>query len=256
RTRHLSTAIREGLNSRLLYNTLCDRLVTTSSAIIPKIIEQSKITPERCACIPTGVNPEEIKVDHEKVKKFREGLGLGENDFLVGTACFVRSWKGIPDLMKTAHLLREIKNLKWIIVGGGYVDNYRGIAEELNLRNILYFTGHLDMPFDAIAAMDIFLLLSTAHEGISQAALQAAYLKKPLITTPVGGLPEVCIEGQTGFLVPPASPQEVAKALRSLLQDQELRKQMGENGHRLVEAKFTMQHTLDGMLKMYEDVLK
>jgi glycosyltransferase involved in cell wall biosynthesis len=256
RTRHLSTTIRKGLNSKLLYNILSDRIVTTSSAIIPMIVEQSKIPLSRCGCIATGVSPEEIKVDPQKVKKFREGLGLGDNDCLVGTACFVRSWKGIPDLMKTADLLRNVKNLKWIIVGGGYVEDYKGIADQLNLHGILYFTGHLDVPFDAIAAMDIFLLLSTAHEGISQASLQAAYLGKPLITTPIGGLPEVCIEGQTGYLVPPASPKEVAKAVKKLLDDPQLRKTLGENGRKLVESKFLMQHTLQKMTETYEDVLK
>jgi glycosyltransferase involved in cell wall biosynthesis len=253
RTRHLSTAIRKGLNSKLLYNILSDRVVTTSSAIIPMIVEQSKISSNRCECIATGVAPEEIIVDQDKVKKFREALGLTENDCLVGTACFVRSWKGIPDFMKAADLLREEKNLKWVIVGGGYVEDYKGLADQLNLKGILYFTGHLEIPFDEIAAMDIFLLFSTAHEGISQASLQAAYLKKPLITTTIGGLPEVCIEGQTGHLVPPSAPNEVAKAVKKLVDDSGLRKIFGENGRKLVESKFLMQHTLQKMTKIYED---
>ncbi len=256
RTRHLSTAIRKGLNSRLLYNLLCDRIVTTSSSIIPMIVEQSKITRDHCTCIPTGVDADEIKIDMEKVKKFRETLGLSAHDILAGTACFVRSWKGIPVLMKTAHLLRSIKNLKWVIVGGGYVEDYKGLSEELNLQGILHFTGHLDIPFEAIAAMDIFLLLSTAHEGISQASLQAAYLQKPLITTPIGGLPEICIEGQTGFLVPPSSPKETAEAIKKLIHNEELRKKMGENGREKVETQFTIQKTLEGMVKTYQDVLK
>lgn len=251
RTRHLSTPIRKGLNSILLYGKLSDLIVTTSSSIIPKIIAQAKIAPEKCHCIPTGVNPEELIIDAEKVKKFRQQLGLNEDDCLVGTACFVRSWKGIPDLMKAAHLLRAVKNLKWVIVGGGYVEDYKGLANQLNLKGILHFTGHLDMPFNAIAAMDIFTLLSTAHEGISQASLQAAYLQKPLITTTIGGLPEVCIEGETGFLVPPSSPEEVAKAVLKLFHEPELRQQFGRNARALVESKFTMQHTLDRMAAIY-----
>lgn len=256
RTRHLSTPIRKGLNSKLLYNILTDRVVTTSSSIIPMIVEQSKISSDRCSCIPTGVNPDEIKIDYEKVINFRKQLGLKDGDFLAGTACFVRSWKGIPILMKTAHLLRDIKNLKWVVIGGGYVEDYKGIAEELNLNGVLYFTGHLDVPFDAIAALDIFLLLSTAHEGISQASLQAAYLQKPLITTPVGGLSEVCIEGKTGLLVAPSNPQETAQAVRKLIFDSELRKKLGDNGRQLVQSKFTLQQTLDRMVSVYEDVIK
>src|SRR3989338_3572964 len=112
-----------------------------------------------------------------------------DEDFLVGTACFVRSWKGIFDFLKAAHSLREEKHLKWIIVGGGYLREYKRVAEEMGLSSAVIFTGHLDAPYAALAAMDLFALLSTANEGISQAALQAAYLKRPLITTPIGGLP-------------------------------------------------------------------
>jgi glycosyltransferase involved in cell wall biosynthesis len=255
RTRHLSTPVRAGLNSYLLYNKLCDRLVTTSSAVIETIAAQSLIAKERCACIPTGVCPEEIAVDWEKVSQFRASLGLKEDDFLVGTLCFVRSWKGIPDFMRAANLLRGMKNLKWVIIGGGYVDNYKGLAKELELQDILYFTGHLNVPFDALAALDVFLLLSTAHEGISQASLQAAYLQRPLITTSVGGLPEVCIEGKTGFLVPPHAPEAVAERLKALLLNKELRKELGANGKALVEARFTMEQTLSAMLKIYKGLL-
>lgn len=251
RTRHLSTPIRKGLNSLLLYGKLSDLIVTTSSSIVPMIVSQAKISPEKCHCIATGVNPEELIVDPEKVQKFRQQLELSDEDCLVGTACFVRSWKGIPDLMKTAHLLRSIKNLKWVIVGGGYVEDYKGLADQLNLKGILHFTGHLDVPFNAIAAMDIFTLLSTAHEGISQASLQAAFLQRPLITTTIGGLPEVCIDGETGLLVPPSSPDEVARAVLKLFHDPELRGQFGVNGRKLVESKFTMQHTLDRMAALY-----
>lgn len=251
RTRHLSTAIRKGLNSRLLYDKLSDLVVTTSSSIIPMIVSQAKISPERCRCIATGVNPDELIVDPDQVRKFRQQLGLNEQDCLVGTACFVRSWKGITDLMKTANLLRDVKNLKWVIVGGGYVEDYKGLADQLNLKGILHFTGHLDMPFNAIAAMDIFTLLSTAHEGISQASLQAAFLQKPLVTTNIGGLPEVCIDGETGFLVPPSTPEEVAKAVLKLFHQPELRHQFGINARKLIENKFTMQHTLDQMAAIY-----
>lgn len=252
RTRHLSTPIRKGLNSRLLYGKLADRIATTSSSIIPMIVSQAKIPLHCCRCIPTGVDPDQIIVNQDNVKNFRQALGLSDGDCLVGTACFVRSWKGIPDLMKAAHLLRDHKNLKWVIVGGGYVEDYKGLAEELNLKGILHFTGHLNTPFEAIAAMDIFLLPSTAHEGISQASLQAAYLQKPLITTPIGGLPEVCIEGETGLLVPPKAPEDIAKAVLKLALNPKLRQQFGENARRLVEKKYTMQNTLDRMEEIYK----
>lgn len=251
RTRHLSTPTRAGLNSRLLYGKLADFVVTTSSAIIPEIQSQSNIAPEFCRCIATGVNPDELSINPEAVLDFRKKQGIKESDLLVGTACFVRSWKGIQDFMHAAHLLKEHSHIKWIIVGGGYVDRYRGLAEELKLNNLI-FTGHLEPPYAAIAAMDIFVLLSTANEGISQSSLQAAFLQKPLITTPIGGLPEVCINGETGLLVSIRCPAQVAEAVLTLEKHPHLRKRFGQNGRHLVESKFTFEHTLNQMEDVYK----
>lgn len=254
RTRHLSTAIRPGLNSRLLYKTLADAVVTTSSSIIPMICEQADLSPLQCRCIPTGVDLEALdSISAEEIAAFRKELKLQDTDILAGTACFVRSWKGINDFLRAAQLLKNIPNLKWVIVGGGYLEEYRPNAAKMGLENIVTFTGHLDNPYPAIAAMDIFLLLSTAHEGISQASLQAGGLKRPLITTIIGGLPEVCIEGRTGFNVPPFSPEKVAEAVRKLL-DKNLREKMGTNARALVEEKFTFHKTLEDMEDVYQSL--
>jgi len=254
RTRHLSTPIRKGLNSRLLYNSLADFVVTTSSQIISPIVEQSKIRSEKCRLVATGVNPEALQPTGAAIQEFRQELGIKPEDCLVGTACFVRSWKGIQDLMRAAHLLRDFNQIKWVIIGGGYVDRYKGYADELGLENNLYFTGHLENPYPAIAALDIFTLLSTANEGISQACLQAAYLEKPLITTTVGGLPEICRNQETGVLVGPGQPKDVANAVVSLYDAPEKRFEMGKRARQLVENKFTMQHTLDLMEKVYQTI--
>lgn len=251
RTRHLSTPIRAGLNSRLLYNRLADFVVTTSSPILSSIGQQAGISSSRMQCIPTGIDPQALKVDLLKAAEFRATLGVGPSDILIGTACFVRSWKGIQDLLAAAVMLKDRKEIKWVVVGGGHVDDYRSKIFELGLERVVTFTGHLEAPYSAIRAMDIFVLLSTAHEGVSQASLQAAYLERPLITTTVGGLPEVCIDGVTGFVVPPFSPESVMRAVTKLADDAALRRQCGIQGKLLVEQKFTLKHTLDEMEKAY-----
>ena len=256
RTRHLSTPIRKGINSRLLYNRLADFVVTTSSGVIPAICSQAQLSPSSVLCIPTGVDPASIRTTLLEIQEFREKLKLRPEDVLVGTACFVRSWKGIHDFMQAVKILKDVPNLKWVIVGGGYVNDYKGTAEKLGIMDVLTFTGHLDKPFPAIAAMDIFALLSTAHEGISQASLQAAYLERPMITTPIGGLPEVCLEGKTGLQVPVFSPEKFAEAVLKLMNDPLLRKQMGSSAKKLVEEKFTLKNTLDQMEVVYNRLVE
>lgn len=255
RTRHLSSPIRKGINSRLLYGKLADHVVTTSSALLPIIAKQAKIPLKHCKCVPTGVDPAAIVIHPGEREKFRSCLRLTEEDFLVGTVCVVRSWKGIADFIKAADLLKNEKNIRWIVVGGGHVREYQQMAHDLHLDSILTFTGHLDSPFAAIGSLDLFALLSTAHEGISQASLQAAYLERPLVTTSIGGLPEVCLDGKTGIVIPPFSPEKFAAAVLKLRADKELREKMGRGGRRLVEEKYLLRQMLDQMETIYANTI-
>lgn len=246
RTRHVSTPIKAGFNSHFVYGMLADFVVTTCSSILPMIVLQSGKRPDQCRSIVTGVDPQNINPTPKEAVLFREQFGILPDDFLVGTACFMRSWKGIDDLLKAADILRQVPHLKWVIIGGGHAQRHKNFAAELKLTNVI-FTGHLEQPFPALAALDLFALLSTANEGVSQAILQAGFLGKPLLSTQIGGLAEVCIDQITGINVPPFAPEEVAKAVLQLNQNRELRTLFGNRAKQLVLEKFTFSQTLDQM---------
>lgn len=246
RTRHLSTPSKPGLNSRLLYHYLADTTVTTCEAVAEQIKKQAALPRERCLSIPTGVD-----FIFSPAPNFRRDLNISSTDFVVGTVCILRSWKGISDLLQAAFLLRDEPSLKWVIVGSGpSEERYKNECKELGLTNVL-FTGFMKDVSPAILAFDLFTLLSTAHEGVSQASLQAAYLKKPLLTTSIGGLPEVCIEGKTGLIVPPHSPKAIAEKILFLKQNPSLCKSYGETAHTLAKETFSFQKTLDQMERVY-----
>lgn len=252
RTRHLSTQIKPGFNSRLLYGKLADFVVTTCASIVPIISKQSGKSIDKCRSIPTGIDEDAILTSPEEVDAFQKKHRIGEKEFLIGTACFMRSWKGIEDFLKAANLLRNEPYLRWLIIGGGHAETYRQMAKDLKLEGKVIFTGHLDNPFPAIQALDVFALLSTAHEGVSQAILQAAYLRKPLIATAVGGLGEVCIDRMTGLQVAPFAPDEVAKAVLELKTKEGLRIAFGLKANALVKSHFSWKATLDQMENVYK----
>lgn len=253
RTRHLSTEVRDGLNSRLLYHFLTDYVVTTCEAIIPKLSLQSGKALSLFSSIPTGVDVEKIRYSPQEQEEFRTSFKLKEGELLVGTACFMRSWKGIEDFLQAACLLKG-QGIRWTIIGGGHSERYIQRAKELDLDGVVHFTGHLENPIPAIAALDVFVLLSTAHEGVSQSSLQAAYLKKPLIMTPTGGNSEVCLDQVTGLRVPIFSPQKVVEAVLAMQSSPDKRKKWGEEAHKLVLEKFTLRSMLDSMEKIFINV--
>lgn len=256
RLRHLSTPIKKGLNSKILYNYLANYTVTTCQSVANIIRNQANLPPERCFSVPTGMDPKSILVQQKDIEDFRKKWNLHSSDFIVGCVCVMRSWKGIADLLKAAHILKEDSSIKWLLVGGGAAESYfRGIAQSLNLNDRVLFTGHLEDPYPALSLMNVFALLSTANEGVSQASLQAAFLKKPLITTKIGGLPEVCIEGKNGFHVAINDPKEVATAISKLKENPQLRLQFGEWGYHMVMGKFTFTKTLNEMESLYRKLI-
>lgn len=249
RTRHLSGAIKPGLNSRILYGYLADFVATTCEDAALAIAKQAKR--KTCKSVATGVDPAKIIYEDAAKEQFRKSLGLQPGQLLIGTACFMRSWKGIFDFLSAADKLRYEKDIRWVIIGGGHFDTYKKKASELHLDGIVHFTGHLENPYPAIAALDVFALLSTANEGVSQAILQAAFLEKPLIATATGGLREVCIPKQTGIQVSPFAPNEVAAAVLTLQRHPEMRTSLGVQAKKLVEERFIFEKTLDQMEAIY-----
>jgi glycosyltransferase involved in cell wall biosynthesis len=254
RTRHLSTPIKKGWNSRWLYQKLADFVVTTCAKIVPMVCEQSGKSPSYCRSVPTGMDPLLVQFGLDEPKRFRKKMGVAADDFLVGTVCMVRSWKGIEDFLQTAHLLREEKHIRWVIIGGGHLESYQKKATQMQLDSLVTFTGHLESPFGAIASLDAFVLLSTNHEGVSQASLQAAFLARPLITTPTGGLKEVCIPNVTGLQVPIFSPKEVANAVLELKKNPLLCERLGKSAKEHVEKHFMFADMLDQMEEIYKEL--
>ncbi|MEL7431239.1 MAG: glycosyltransferase family 4 protein [Chlamydiota bacterium] len=256
RTRHLSAPIKKGWNSKILYKLLADYVVTTCEEMVPKIVEQARQAKGRCLSIPTGILPENVVYDFAEKRSWEERFGIQPTDFIVGTACFMRSWKGIEDLLEAAHLLKQEKRIKFVLVGGGNQAYYQKRAEELGLGESVFFTGHLEKPFSAMALFDVFVLLSRANEGVSQASLQAAFLGlgRPLITTRVGGLPEVCQHFKTGIQVPTRSPAAVSEAILRLKNEEGLTKRLGKRAKELVLNKFTQTSMADQIEQIYQKI--
>ncbi len=251
RTRHLSTPIREGLNSRLLYNSLADIVITTCEEVAQNIQRQAKISRMRCLSIPTGVDPLKIEEGIKSPFDVRKEYNIPADAPLIGSACILRSWKGLMPLLEGFAKLDGAPYL--IIIGEGPMrPHLEKRAEELGVEKRVIFTGFLQNPFPAIDALDIFALLSSANEGVSQAVLQAAYLKKPLLTTTTGGLDEVCLDNKTGRIVPKNDPQSVSLALTELLADRSRCQEMGRVAKELVENHFLWKHTFK---KLEEAVL-
>ncbi len=102
-----------------------------------------------------------------------------------------------------------------------------------------------DVP-DILAALDVFILPSLG-EGISNTILEAMATGLPVVATRVGGNPELVVDGETGWLVPPADPVTLADSMARIFAAPQQRRQFGTAGRRRIEAQFS----LDAMVGQY-----
>jgi glycosyltransferase involved in cell wall biosynthesis len=126
----------------------------------------------------------------------------------------------------------------------------------LGVRAQASFAGSVPnaaMPM-AYAAADIVVVPSLV-EATSIAALEAMATARPVVASRVGGLPALIAPGETGYLVPPADPEQLGGAFCRLLSNPRRRVAMGEAARRRVEAEFTWQEIADRTVRIYEAAL-
>jgi glycosyltransferase involved in cell wall biosynthesis len=181
----------------------------------------------------------EYRVGREKIfivpNGYDEALSLSpliklENYFKIVFVGSLREVKDPMTLIKGFEIIaKKYSNIRLFIIGDG--PKYRELSNYCVKKRLIEKVSFLkqlshEKTINMVAASDVFVLTSI-EEGLPTALIEAMALGKPVVVTNVGGIPEVVKNEINGLLVPPRSPENVAKALERLLNDCELRKKLG-----------------------------
>jgi glycosyltransferase involved in cell wall biosynthesis len=145
--------------------------------------------------------------------------------------------KGAFDLIEAfAQLTPQQREKSQLTLAGiGEVEQARSLAESLNIKEHINFPGWVD-PIgrsELLSKADVFVLPSY-NEGLPMALLEAMSWALPVITTPVGGIPEVVTHTKTGLLVNPGDVEQLTEAVQSLIEDESLRIKLGNDARRRI----------------------
>jgi glycosyltransferase involved in cell wall biosynthesis len=192
----------------------------------------------------------------------RRRLGLPETEILIGTVGRMQPWKGHHLFLQMAHQVSErLPDAGFLIVGGrvfaadaDYEQQLRRLAAELGIAERVVFAGQQADVAPWFAAMDIFVHCSSA-EPFGRVVVEAMAAGRPVVAFADGGVPEIVVEGETGYLVPPGSVEHLAAAVTALTADPALRAQMGQAGRRRVETTFSPQVHVRQIEAIYDEIL-
>jgi glycosyltransferase involved in cell wall biosynthesis len=229
--------------------------------------QRSGISSDRIFKSYYGSDLEEIQVRHPG--RLRSELGISDSTQIVGMVAFMygpkrylgqsRGLKGHEDLIDALTILRsQGRNVVGVFVGGAwagataYENRVRAYGES-RLGDAAHFLGsRQDVPY---LYPDFDVVAHPSHSENVGGAAESQLLAIPTVATNVGGFPDLVVPGETGWLVPPRSPHELADAIAEALDDPVKAKRFAVSGQALATDLFDVRRTGKEVLGIYEQIL-
>jgi glycosyltransferase involved in cell wall biosynthesis len=211
-------------------------------ALRPEVIYTSAADAEGDGRRPSHVVPLGIDLD-----RFASGTpALPKDGPLVGNVARLAPQKDHATLIEAARLVPQAH---FAIVGDGEL---RADLERRAEGLPVLFTGAREDVPDLLASFDVFAFPSL-YEGLCVAVIEAQAAGVPVVATPVGGIRETVVDGETGLLVPTRDPQALAAAIRRLLEDPELARRLADEARRRVRECFSERRMVEETLRLYDN---
>jgi glycosyltransferase involved in cell wall biosynthesis len=232
----------------------CDCVTFVSKRLQERVVEVDGLSFPRAAITYAGVRSREVP--ETEVRRFREQYGINENAIvLLAQAMTAHPLKaeGLKLLLSALPPLVEIyPNLLLVVTREGpYSDELRAFAREIGVGAKVIFTGNVENPFVPLEICDIYTHI-TLGDGLPLSLLEAMVMGKPIIATPIGGIPEVIVDGENGILVAP-EVEQIAKMIDFLLRYREHAERMGKCAKETAEGEFTWEQAADRFVQCCED---
>ncbi len=217
---------------------------------------------DRIATILAAVNPEEFVVVPEQATALRERLGLAEEKVLLTVSRLVAR-KGHEKVLRALPRIQErVGPVRYLIAGTGPEEQrLRDLAQQLGLAGVVRFLGEVpEAELPALYALADALVMPSRDlpgepiEGFGLVYLEANLCGTPAIGGRTGGTADAVVDGETGLLVHPESPEEIAEAAVRLLSDPALARRLAEAGRERILRELTWEHVAEravGALKAW-----
>ncbi len=234
-----------------------DKIITLTKSGIEPYIKAGIGQKSQFDYIYNGIDVESLRKRKVGRIQKRQEIGVEDDCFLIVTAGRLVPVKGYTYLVAAlAQVITEIPNIRLVFLGDGELrGELLGQVKTLGLEKQVLFLGmRSDVP-EIISCSDLFVLPSI-NEGFGVVLLEAMAMKCPIVATNVGGVPEVVLDGETGILVPPGDPVQLARGIIRLLKDRSLAFQMAECGYQRLEDCFDIRETVSKTEHLYKELLE
>lgn len=187
-------------------------------------------------------------------EEIRSELGLTNNEFLIVHISNVRPLKRIDLLLQSFAAAQSSRPLRLLILAGSSFEPYEPFLDQLDLRGRVTVKEQVRDVEEYLNAADAGLYTSES-ESFGLSILETLFHAKPVVAFRVGGIPEVVVDGENGFLFPFGETEGVTRALERLADSAELARAMGERGQQRARALFSADRIVPAYEELYRRTL-
>jgi len=251
------SAVFTAVERMLAHATTC--VVAVSEEVRDDLVRLRVAPSERIVVVPVGFDLSRFDVaeDERQVRRiaFRRALGIPIHASVVTLVARIERIKRVDRFLRVAERVAGVDTVHFLIVGDGELrDELESSPEAQALGDRLTWAGlRSDMP-DVYFASDV-LAVTSDNEGTAATAIEAQAAGLPVVSTRVGGMPSVVVDGETGVLVDPRDEAAFATALERLFADRALARLLGEKGAECARAKFSLDRLLADIDALYRRLL-
>jgi len=241
-----------------------DAIIAVSRSIRDELEGLYGIPKERIHVAPNGVDPRTFCPRQSRVTILRR-LGLSPRSHMILYLGGYRPVKGPNFLIEAARKISErLKDVKIVFMGNPkhplekhFVKSTLSLIKRLEVNRAVCITKnipHHQMP-EYYSAADA-VVVPSVYEGFPKVVLEAMACGIPVVASAVGGITEIINKGETGILVKPGDPNELADAIIRIVSYPDLREKLGLNARKMVKERFTWTHAAKRIIAIYQEILR
>jgi len=237
----------------------CHALISVADAMTDLMVDAKIAASDKFVTIYSGMDVEPFLRSAELRKQTRAELGFEPDQVVVGKIARLFHLKGHEYLIAAAsEVVRQHDQVRFLLVGDGILKgSLQKQIDAAGLTKHFCFTGLVPpsrIPA-LLSAMDLLVHVSL-REGLARTLPQALISAKPVVCFDVDGGREVCIDNETGFLIPPKDVPSLATAITRLVADADLREKFGNRGREKFTEQFRHQNMTEVIRRLYEQLVR
>lgn len=230
-------------------------LIAVSEAT-KSIMTESGIEPDRIQVIYNGIDENYWRQTGRHIS-LRKEWRIPENSIVIGNVGRISNEKDYPTFLKVAKSVSDnVENVYFTIVGEGKQDEKARLssyADKLGIKDRVIIAGYRSDLLNVYSTFDIFLMTSLT-EGLPNTILEAMSMGLPVVSTMVGGIPELIVDGETGFLCKARDINCLKGKILEIIKDKALRKSVSKAARERIESRFSFNKRLRFIEEYYLNI--